>query len=87
MRLIRCEGGARLPFVDEASAYEGLLVHICRRRRDDGWPHLPKKLVEPSLSNSNGSFWRKAAVSAMRRFFRRRDGRSDRLRVFGGAWL
>jgi hypothetical protein len=22
------------------------------------WPHLPKKLVEPSQTNSNGSFWR-----------------------------
>jgi hypothetical protein len=28
-----------------------------------GWPHLLKKLVEPSLTNSNGSFWRKAALS------------------------
>jgi hypothetical protein len=50
-----------------------------------GWPHLPKKLIEPSLTNSNGSCWRKTAVSAMRRFFRRRDGRLDQLRVLGGT--
>jgi len=42
-------------------------------------------IVEPSLTNLNGSFWRTAAVSAERRFFRRRDARSDQLRVLGEA--
>jgi hypothetical protein len=42
-------------------------------------------IAEPYLTNSNGSFWRTAAVSAGRRFFRRRDARSDQLRVLGEA--